>query len=416
MDWKPILFELLGFDSKYMRDKYNLDYEKEQKKKLISQIENEFQVSDKEIDKIKGLIEIKKQEREKTMLWLDKFDFYLQDNKIEKELILHIEESISKLNGRKYDLDYEINEIDKSLKTNVTYDLNTIKQIYEETKIFFPEQLMKEYKELIEFNNKVFTERKQYLLKSMEKKKTTLSKVEGELIELNNKRKSNMDVFTQSDTFEKYNSYRESLISIEKELTKYETEMENVDIIKKLRKELSKIDSQIERASELLQEQIDTGNDDYKSIRMDFHDFVKQIINNEASLWLSVNGDGNIDFKEKILNEKNEVTSQNDGHTYKKILCACFDLALIKNYINKSFYRTVYHDGCLESLDPRKQKQYLDLVRKISSEYDVQYIMTALKSDIPDDENGKYVPQNYEIAVALSDESDNSGRLFGFIF
>jgi len=88
----------------------------------------------------------------------------------------------------------------------------------------------------------------------------------------------------------------------------------------------------------------------------------------------------------------------------------------VKNYIGHSFYRTVYHDGCLEALDPRKQKQYLDLVRQISAEYDVQYILTALKSDIPSDENGKYLPKTYEIAVTLSDATDDSGRLFGFSF
>jgi len=276
--------------------------------------------------------------------------------------------------------------------------------------------LVKEYQELIDFNNKVFAERKQYLLKSLEKKKDILSVIDSELIKLNNDRMKNMNAFTQSNTFEKYNAYRESLITAEKEITKYETEMENADVIKSLRKEISKIDMQIEAAVNMLQEQIDEGNADYKNIRRDFHDFVKQIINQEANLWLSLNGNGNVEFKEAIFNSENEITSQNDGHTYKKIMCACFDLAMIKNYIGSSFYRTVYHDGCLESLDPRKQKQYLDLVRRISSEYDVQYILTALKSDIPSDENGKYLPKSYEIAVTLSDAPDDSGRLFGFSF
>jgi len=416
LDWKPILFNLLGFNPKHMIDKYNLDNEKNSKLKLIVQIQNEFHISDKDIDKIKGLIDIKEQEKKRILQWLDKFNFYAQDSKVEQELVSEIEEKISALNAQKYDLDYEINEIDKSLKANLTYNLEEIRQVYEETKIFFSNQLVKEYQELIDFNNKVFAERKQYLLKSLEKKKDILSVIDSELIKLNNDRMKNMNAFTQSNTFEKYNAYRESLITAEKEITKYETEMENADVIKSLRKEISKIDMQIEAAVNMLQEQIDEGNADYKNIRRDFHDFVKQIINQEANLWLSLNGNGNVEFKEAIFNSENEITSQNDGHTYKKIMCACFDLAMIKNYIGSSFYRTVYHDGCLESLDPRKQKQYLDLVRRISSEYDVQYILTALKSDIPSDENGKYLPKSYEIAVTLSDAPDDSGRLFGFSF
>jgi uncharacterized protein YydD (DUF2326 family) len=313
-------------------------------------------------------------------------------------------------------LDYEINEINKSLRENVTYDIENVKKIYEEVKISLPELLVKKYKELLEFNEKVFKERKLYLQKTLESKKAKLFHVDEKLQLLNKQRKENMSAFTQSDTFEKYNSYRNSLISIEKDLAKYTTELENVDVIKNLKKELSKIDKQIEDATNQLKDQVEIGNDIYRAIRKDFHDFAKIIINHESMISLSVNASGNVDFKDTIVDENNEITSQNQGHTYKKILCACFDLALIKNYIGKSFYKTVYHDGCLESLDPRKQKQYLDLVRKVSQEYDIQYILTALKSDIPSDEAGKYLPKDYEIAITLSDESDDSGRLFGFSF
>ena len=91
-----------------------------------------------------------------------------------------------------------------------------------------------------------------------------------------------------------------------------------------------------------------------------------------------------------------------------------FDLAIIKNYIGNSFYRFIYHDGCLESLDPRKQKKYLDLVRRVSREYNIQYILTCLSSDIPNDD--KYKISETEIAVELTDAEDDSGRLFGFSF
>ena len=79
---------------------------------------------------------------------------------------------------------------------------------------------------------------------------------------------------------------------------------------------------------------------------------------------LEINGNGNVDFYAKFLNIDNKETAQNLGHTYRKILCACFDLAIIKNYIDKSFYRVSYHDGYLESLDPRKQKKIFRFSKK----------------------------------------------------
>lgn len=416
VDWKPTLFELLGFDSKHMIKKYYLDSEKNKKKSLIEQIEKEFKISEEDIDKIKGIIDIKNQERKQTLEWLDKFDFYAQDNKIEKVLVQDIEERISKLNTLKYDLDYEISEIDKSLKSNITYDIEDITELYKEFQIYFPDNLIKEYRDLINFNEKVFVERKQYLLKSLELKKQQLQNIDVELLDLNEQRKRYMSNFTQSDTFEKYNLYRNELINIERDIARYTTELENVDVIKNLNKEITKIDKGIEETTNNIKNQIEVGNDTYKSIRRDFHDFVKIILNHEAMISLSVNSNGNIEFKDSIVDENNQITAQNDGHTYKKILCACFDLALIKNYADKNFYKTVYHDGCLESLDPRKQKQYLELVRRISNEYGIQYILTALKSDIPADDGNKYLPKEFEIAVTLSDDIDDSGRLFGFSF
>lgn len=416
VDWKPTLFELLGFSSQYMIDKYKLDAEKSQKSDLIEQIKKEFKVSEADIDKIKGLIEIKEAEKNQIIAWLDKFDFYEQDNKVEKDIILKIEEKISELNNERYNIDYEVNEIDKSLKQNIYYDLDKIKELYSEVSIVLPDLLIKEYKELLSFNEKVFNERKRYLLNTLESKNARLAEIEKDLRKLNQSRKDNMSAFTQSETFEKYNAYRASLIDVEKELTKYATELDNVDVIKNLNKEIGKIDSQISDSIFKLKEQIEEGNSEYSAIRKDFHDFVKMIINQEGMISLSVNGSGNIEFKDEIVDAENAVTAQNDGHTYKKVLCACFDLALIKNYINKCFYKTVYHDGCLESLDPRKQKQYWNLMRNISKEYNIQYILTALKSDIPTDENGTLLLRDYEIAVTLSDESNDAGRLFGFSF
>ena len=42
-------------------------------------------------------------------------------------------------------------------------------------------------------------------------------------------------------------------------------------------------------------------------------------------------------------------TSEGKGTSYKKMLCAAFDMAVLETYADKSFYRFVYHDGILLS-------------------------------------------------------------------
>ena len=127
-----------------------------------------------------------------------------------------------------------------------------------------------------------------------------------------------------------------------------------------------------------------------------------------------LNNEGNIEFEAHIVtDEKNGlITSQGKGTSYKKFLCAAFDLAVLKIYHNKSFYRFVYHDGMLEGLDDRKKNKFLALVKQFCTDYGLQYILTVIQSDLPRDTDDKSIPfKTEEVIRELNDEGD-SGRLF----
>jgi uncharacterized protein YydD (DUF2326 family) len=93
-----------------------------------------------------------------------------------------------------------------------------------------------------------------------------------------------------------------------------------------------------------------------------------------------------------------------------------FDLAVLITYSRRSFYRFVYHDGALEGLDDRKKINFLNMVRGICGENDLQYILTVIDSDIPRDEMDNIaVFPDEEVVLRLHDR-DDSGRLFGMGF
>ena len=223
-----------------------------------------------------------------------------------------------------------------------------------------------------------------------------------------------LSVLKGTNTFNKYNSYRDDLIDVEREIERHLAELDSIDNVKSIQKDIKKLRDKLQKETEKLTQQIDESTITYKNIRKDFHDFVYEILENNAMISIEVNSSENIDFRSFFYNMENEETAQGMGHTYKKLLCACFDLAVVKNYMNKSFYRFIYHDGCLEALDPRKQKKYLDLVRRIAEEYNIQYILTCLSSDVPNEE--EYEIKSAEVAVELSDQAGDTGRLFGFSF
>jgi uncharacterized protein YydD (DUF2326 family) len=106
------------------------------------------------------------------------------------------------------------------------------------------------------------------------------------------------------------------------------------------------------------------------------------------------------------------VSSQSEGTSYKKLICALFDLALLKVYEEMPFFRFVYHDGVLEGLDDRKKIALLDLVREQTASKRLQYIFSMIDSDMPRDAKSERLefPAD-EIVLRLHDDGA-PGRLF----
>ena len=84
-------------------------------------------------------------------------------------------------------------------------------------------------------------------------------------------------------------------------------------------------------------------------------------------------------------------------------------MSLLVNYTKNSFYRFAYHDGVLEGLDNRIKIRYIKQIKKICMEYDIQYILTLIDSDLPKEQPG--IIADNEICLRLNDKDDN-GKLF----
>lgn len=415
--WKPFLFELLGFDGQDLIKKYEKEESKKTKDKLIKEIEGKFSISADKKDKIRGMIQIKENEKENLQNEIDAFNFLLKENEINEVLINDIEDQVSKLNTLEYNLKYEIKSINDSIKIELDYNFEDIKEIYDEVKIYFHDQLKRDYNKLLEFNNKVTKERNKYLNETLIKKENELTKTECKLEELNSRRKELLSALKEKDTFKKFKRYQSQIIYIEKEISDLKNELDNIDVIKNLNKEIDGTKTEINKFIEAIDNQITSGNDLYTKIRATFYELTQKIINKTGILSIEQNKSGNVEFHAEISNLDDELTSQGNGNTYKKILCACFDLAVLICYSNKSFYKFVYHDGILESLDNRKKLNYLDVLDKICLDNGLQIIVTLIEDDLPYLDNKiKFQFNDNKIVLQLDDNPDNSGKLFSIEF
>ena len=178
--------------------------------------------------------------------------------------------------------------------------------------------------------------------------------------------------------------------------------------IRALTEERGHLQTQIEADVE---KQNSDQNSLFSAIRVFFSEIVEEVIDRKALLSVSPNQVGHLEFRAEILDGSGNATSADLGHTYRKLLCIAFDLAILRAHLDDKFPRFVYHDGVFESLDDRKKENLLAVIRRYA-ELGLQPIITLIDSDLPVravDEGPIFSTD--EVVITLHDEGEQ-GRLF----
>ncbi|MCM3079832.1 DUF2326 domain-containing protein [Brevibacillus invocatus] len=405
--WKPFIFELLGFNSNTLLERYINYSEIEKLKAKISNMESFYSVSD--IDRINGQINILSREKDILEKDLDSFNFYLNEKQISQDLIKDIENKSVELNNHAYNLRADINLIDKSLNTTEFLDFEYIKELFNEVQIYFGDQLEKSYEELVEFNKSLVKDRKVHLTKLLVEKKTELKKVDEELKTLGSKRSEILSVLNNTDVISKYKRLRSNLIEKERSIQGLETQKEIILQTRTDIKELNLKKKLLEEINQEIESSIEEGNETLNDIRYLFKIIFEKITGKKGIIDISTNTASNVEFNAGIISEKGVLTHEDEGFSYRKILCMCFDLAILGYYSNRSFFKFLYHDGPLESLHENRKESYLDFIKEYSNEKNIQYIISVIDSDV-----SKEQFEESDIVCELSQDNEGKGSLFGF--
>lgn len=412
-EWKPYLAKLLGFDDESVSKKYDLE---EQIKLLEGQrAALNTNLKEDDYDNIRGQIEIKEEEVKKAAEKLDSFNFNEQELKLNRELVREIETKIAAANDALYNLGYELSQIEKALDTKLEFNLKEITGLFEEAKIYFPNELKKDYSDLLAFNKQITKERRGHLKNRLVDLRLQEKELLDSLQKLNATRQTNLSILRELDSLTKFKQLQKLLAQEQAGLNMLSSRLDMVkqlirigNAIRISQKELVKVMDEL-RVEQLKESPV------RKEIRLAFSEIIKSVLNVSALLSASINSSGNIDFKATIMesDDVSKATSQDRGTSYKKLLCAAFDLSVLRAYANKRFFHFVYHDGILEALDDRKKMCLLSVIRKYCADYRIQYILTAIDSDLPRDTatGQKIAFPTEEIALELNDSGD-TGRLF----
>jgi uncharacterized protein YydD (DUF2326 family) len=416
-EWKPFLAHILGFDAQLV----SWYYEKEEqlKRKLATEqtIKNELGGSIEDISKIEGILLLKQKEAEKKQKLLDVFDFREQDKNHTKQLVDDIDERIAALNAERYSLNQNKKKIIASLEEDqILFNPDDAQRLFEEAGVLFEGQIKKDFQQLIAFNRAITDERRGYLLEERAEVEAELKRVNAELNALGKKRSGILSFLSGTDIFDKYKQISNEMVTLRADIAALERQRGFLHRLQELRAEIRALTEERNHQQTQIEADVEKQNSDpnslFSSIRLFFSEIIEEVIDRKALLSVSPNQHGHLEFKAELLDESSNKTSADRGHSYRKLLCIAFDMAVLRAHQDDKFPRFVFHDGVFESLDVRKQENLLAVIHRYA-DAGLQPIITLIDSEplLAQADDKEPIFSASETIVTLHDE-DERGRLF----
>ena len=410
--WKPYLAKLFGLDHTLIEEKYKIDQDIIDKDDEVKNKRLEIPHAHTDKNQLVTQIDIKRDEIEQSEASLDRFDFSQEIQRINKSLVNELESKISSLSNDLYMLESDLQQLSNSISRDIKFDLDKTTKIFEECQVLIPDSLIKDYESLVQFNKSITQDRNRILkkrIKALEEEKIKIIKT---LDELNTQKADHLSAIREADTFVKFKLLQKYTSKRRSELSMLEAYLERLDELTELEAELTALTTSRTLVIAKIDSNLRSNPDVKQTIVKLFNRYVKKVLNINGEFVVSQNGEGNLDFKIRTTDDQGNDTSQGDGNTYSQVLCALFDLAVLKALEDKAFFHFTYHDGILESLDDRKKIALLDLIREVIADGKIQYMLSCIDADLPRDENGKKIEfSDKEVILTLHDDGDD-GRLF----
>lgn len=415
-EWKPFLAHILGFDASLVARHYKKEKQLEEKKANAQTLKKELGGSIEDISKIEGILLLKQKEAEKKQSLLDAFDFRTQDEEHTRQLVDDIDECIAALNNERYSLNQNHKKILASLEEDqILFNPDEAERLFSEAGVLFKGQIKKDFQQLIDFNLAITDERRGYLQEERIEIEDNLKRVNAELNALGKKRSDMLSFLSETDIFDKYKKVSDEMVILRSDITALERQRSFLHRLQELRTEIRVLTEECNHLQIQIEEDVEKQNSDqlslFSTIRLFFSEIVEEVIDRKALLSVIQNQAGHLEFKAEILDETGNATSADLGHTYRKLLCIAFDMAILRAHLDNKFPRFVYHDGVFESLDNRKKENLLMVIRRYA-DLGMQPIITLIDTDLPvRDKESNSVFNGKEIVVTLHDENVR-GRLF----
>lgn len=373
--FKPVVANLLSIDGKSIKEKYEVEKE-------IEQIEQEISLLLKEDLKeynTKGQIEAelaryKQKLKDKEDLYL-KFDFYLSEKNISKELIDNIETKISSLNKKRNSIAREISYIDKFIKQDTTINKDDLEDLFREMKVLFPDELRKNYESVINFNKQIAEER----IKTFNENKTvfekTLEELESELQTLNADRMQILSILESTDSIDKFKKLQEEVVNIKTSIELHNEKLKKFASIDEKKARINSLKDTLNKVIEKNKNLIRTPF--IETLQNKINEYSNIIFKKDATFYIGLNNQDNIEFGLKLENEDSFDNDLDKGNTIRKLLCFVFSAAVLEMYQNENFFHFLAFDSPFDGDKNEWQKGTFEAITRLANR-GMQVIITSI--------------------------------------
>lgn len=412
-DWKPYLAKIWGLDDKTLLEKYQADADVARLVEQRAELQADVSVKASEYERLVANIYAKADEIAHKANALEKFDFYSDDVAAGEELTGVVERQIAVNNEALYNARFDLTQINESLKDAISFDLKEVVKIFEETKISFPDQLAKDYSELVNFNSLILAERGQHLRNRASQLTIQIEKLELDNRGLSDKRVKLLSTLRESNSLIKFKELQTKLDFDRAELVVMKEKASKLAEIREIDKDLRNAKLEVEKHSEAIKDMLAKGSDRYYEIQKLFTRIVRDTLHRTAVMYATQNGEGNLEFNCEFTDaDTDAATEEHRGTSFRQILCIAFDIAVLVAYSKERFFHFVYHDGGFERLESKRKTALLRIIRDACDSAGIQYIISAIDEELRDlNETDGLYPTSEEFIIELHDGGDD-GRLF----
>lgn len=412
IDWKPYVARILGFKDSLLTEKYEADSDLKKWRSNQEEIELETNLKPKDFDKLRANLEAKQAEVDEKVEALDAFDFHEQEIDLTRNLSEKVESEIAANNSFLYNARHDLQQIEKSLGASLEFDLSDVKRVFEESKITFPDQLERDYEDLVIFNQKILNERQAMLKERAHKLRNEVSQYEEENRSLAKRRQDILKVLGGTDSLKKFKDLQRELDGDRAKLELLRNKADRLEKLVSIQKKLRETKKRVESLTASIESEIRDSNTRYKAIQKTFREIVSDILQHSALIYVEPNGEGNLEFRAEFNDGNDLETDEARGTSFLKMLCIAFDLSVLINYSNDRFYHFVYHDGALETLQSKLRSALLRVLRNTCDQYGIQYIFSCLSEDLPESKDADSPTVRSEEIILNLHDGGESGRLF----